>query len=50
MNDRPDTPCYHGEQGSCARVIAWFLILTMILGGTLLCLSLSFGISVVCGG
>lgn len=50
MDDRPATPSYHGGQGSSASCLGWLLVLTMIFVGTVLCLSLSYGIAAVCGG
>ena len=47
MNERLDTPHY---QGSSATIIGWLLVLAMIFGGTLLCLSLSLGVAVIFGG
>lgn len=33
-----------------ATIIAWLMIFGMIFGGTLLCLSLSFGVAAIFGG
>ena len=50
MDDQPATPHYHGGQGSSASCLGWPLVLAMIFTGTLICLSLSYGVAVTFGG
>lgn len=35
---------------SCGTIISWLLVLIMIFVGTLICLSLSFGVAVIFSG